>query len=233
MLTYWHKLTRMDNNSIAKQVFNYIKQNEPEKYDWYSSVKFLLNFIGLNHLFDNPNTLNEVKFKDICKTNLERLMVQQWREMVNAELSIHGQRNKLRLYRDIKRTFQFEPYLDLINDFQSRKKITKIRCSDHNLEIETGRHRRTEIHDRICHQCNGNTESEKHFLLECPCFSSIRRYFGNLHPDSYIDILQCNNKNNMISLSKYLNKALNIRDEMLLLPKINRIILESNACCYL
>ena len=96
-----------------------------KKYDLYSSVKFLLNFIGLNHLFDNPNTLNEVKFKDICKTNLERLMVQQWREMVNAELSIHGQRNKVRLYRDIKRTFQFEPYLDPINDFQSRKKSQK------------------------------------------------------------------------------------------------------------
>ena len=44
-----------------------------------------------------------------------------------------------------------------ISDFQIRKAITKIRCSDHVLEIEKGRHRKIPRADRICKFCDKNS----------------------------------------------------------------------------
>ena len=75
----------------------------------------------------------------------------------------------------MKKEFNFEEYLNLPN-FAARKAITKIRCSDHQLETEKGRHRRVPRELRLCKLCNnGHIETETHFLMECDYYNDIKQ----------------------------------------------------------
>ena len=56
--------------------------------------------------------------------------------------------------------------------------ITQLRLSAHKLEIEVGRHKKLDRADRICLYCRtGKTETEEHFLFECPNYEEQRRWF--------------------------------------------------------
>ncbi|XP_045167413.2 RAB6A-GEF complex partner protein 2-like [Mercenaria mercenaria] len=56
------------------------------------------------------------------------------------------------------------------------------RIGSHDLEIETGRHRKIERENRLCRKCNKNIiEDEFHFLLCCEFYSELRMMNG---PDS-------------------------------------------------
>jgi hypothetical protein len=45
--------------------------------------------------------------------------------------------------------------------------ITKFRCNNIKLPIETGRWSMTPSEERICHLCNVGLGTEFHFLFEC------------------------------------------------------------------
>ena len=75
----------------------------------------------------------------------------------------------------MKKNYNIENYLKL-DYFEHRKIIAKLRCSDHTLEIEKGRHRNMERSDRLCKQCNdGSIETEAHFLLGCRKYNTLKQ----------------------------------------------------------
>ena len=83
----------------------------------------------------------------------------------------------LTLYTTVKDTFQYELYLDVINDKYLCHALTKLRVSSHKLRIEAGRYSRNRIerHERLCELCtSGQVEDEYHFLFECSCYSQLR-----------------------------------------------------------
>jgi hypothetical protein len=56
-----------------------------------------------------------------------------------------------------------------------RNIISKIRCSDHSVEIERGRHLNIPGVERICKTCaEGVIEDEEHFLLNFKIYQPIR-----------------------------------------------------------
>ena len=130
-----------------------------------------------------------------------------------------GESNKLRFYKFFKTSFGKEPYLNYIKDFKLRKNLTKIRCSDHILEIEVGRHKNLKVEERICKLCSGGeVESELHFLEQCPAYTNLRKhYFGDTHPMNWIDILSCKDKIITYKLANYIDKALKLRKNVLAL----------------
>ena len=70
----------------------------------------------------------------------------------------------------------YEKYLDVIKETHLRSTLSKLRLSSHLLNIETDRHDNIDIGQRICKCCNmKNIESEYHFLLVCPLYSSLRK----------------------------------------------------------
>ena len=88
-----------------------------------------------------------------------------WQKTLDDETS-----NRLQFYKAIKNEFKFEEYLTTPT-FEFRKAITKIRCSDHPLEVEKGRHRNIPRENRICKLCPfGEMETEEHFLTKCIFF---------------------------------------------------------------
>ena len=87
------------------------------------------------------------------------------------------QRNKLRTYRTFKITYQQESYLKEVSNIKHRIALTKLRISNHSLEIERGRYSRPYVkpEERICPLCKNESEDEKHFLLRCSFFSTKRK----------------------------------------------------------
>ena len=129
----------------------------------------------MNGVYENPSTMNTNEFKQKCFVKLKNLLIEQWNDNITCNTSVSGQTNKLRVYKLFKQSFTSEPYLEHLKDFHSRKMITKFRCSDHTLEIERRRHKKLKLEDRKCQICNYDIETEKHFLQECPGFTSASR----------------------------------------------------------
>ena len=72
---------------------------------------------------------------------MKNICTEQWWTAITRNSTESGLSNKLKFYSLLKADFEIEPYLENVNDFHLRKNICKLRCSDHKLEIETGRHK--------------------------------------------------------------------------------------------
>ncbi|WP_215897649.1 hypothetical protein, partial [Acinetobacter baumannii] len=96
---------------------------------------------------------------------LKERLTDQWKQITNSKMwndeVKHGTGNKLRTYRQYKTLLQPEKYLVTVSSFKYRKSLAKLRCSNHTLEIEKGRHRNILEHERICLFC---LESENYLV---------------------------------------------------------------------
>ena len=132
--------------------------------NWIKTVEKLLGCLGLTNAIDNPLTLKrravsaiQTKFSDF------------WHRLLRDENS-----SRMQFYRSIKNELKFEEYLS-IPTFEYRKSIAQIRCSDHPLEIEKGRHRNIPRDSRICKLCpSKEVENEEHFLTKCTFFNRYK-----------------------------------------------------------
>ncbi len=71
-------------------------------------------------------------------------------------------------------------YLSAVTDVKLSKTLTMYRLSEHSLAVETGRRRQTWLsrEDRLCSHCMlGLTETELHFLTECPKYLNIKDHY--------------------------------------------------------
>ena len=157
------------------------------------------------------NSLDELdinKFDKECKRMLIQKFTYEWKFKLKEN-------SKLNLYDQIKHIFGKEKYLDDIKSFLMRKTITKFRCSDHKLEIEVGRHKKTSREKRVCKLCTIGVETEMHFLCTCPSYRELReKVFDKDVIDLNVgkEILACKEKTVSIKLGNYLQKALKIRE---------------------
>ena len=87
--------------------------------------------------------------------------VQGWQVPINGM-------SKLNYYVKYTKTFEFEPYLNIIGNYMIWKCLTCFRLGSHQLEIESG------IITGIDRECNSNVETECQVLLCCPKYSNIR-----------------------------------------------------------
>ena len=83
--------------------------------------------------------------------------------------------SKLRTYSKCKLVYEMEPYT-LNPNFKQRQAVSKLRISDHKLQIELGRYHKPslELSERICPFCLNKIEDEYHFITECPMYNDER-----------------------------------------------------------
>ena len=86
---------------------------------------------------------------------------------------------KAEFLRQFKNQIRQEKYLSIINDRNLRVILTKFRLSDHELNVEKGRHKNIKRQERLCPCCSlkKQIENETHFLLECPYYNNLRQRF--------------------------------------------------------
>ena len=88
---------------------------------------------------------------------------------------------KLEFFTSQKFIFYQERYLSAIKEFKYRQALSKLRLSNHSLNIEAGRNKQPKIlRERIiCFLCNSSkVETETHFLFECPAYDTQRKAFS-------------------------------------------------------
>ena len=85
---------------------------------------------------------------------------------------------KLQFYSSFHMTQDASVQIDLIKNLQHRQSaVAKLRSSNHDLRIETGRHCLPKIPEnvRICRHCSSNNiENELHFIFDCSLHSHAR-----------------------------------------------------------
>jgi len=148
---------------------------------------------------------NHEKFKKATKYAMEDTYRKCWTISLSDPTLA-----RLLFYKKIKTEFKMESYLETLG-FENRRVIAKIKCSDHALEIEKGRHKNKPRHERICTMCHiGHVEDEEHFLFSCKAYNALRVNYNLQH---LIEAKELFNDINHGNLAKYLTEALTTRDE--------------------
>ena len=191
MIKYWDRISQMNNETLAKKAY---LENLVMNTNWCKTIQVLNATLELN----NITKLHGNKLYTTAKQNISNhYFLKNWK--IGTEKS-----PKLQFYSKMKQKPKIESYMDLPT-FKDRKLISRFISSNHDLEIEKGRHKKIARQNRICRACALNViEDEQHFLTICPTYEDIR-------PESYLD---CRTDmfgqtilNNPLQLSKYLKEA--------------------------
>ena len=161
MLNFWFRLSHLPDNNLAKKA---LIENVNLRTNWIKTIEKLLNCLKLTEFVDNRN-----QFELASKKSIHSLYKTYWKNKIDDPNLV-----RLQLYKSIKDELKMEEYLQM-SDFEARRLITKIRCSDHKLEIEKGRHLNIPREERICKICTaGEVENEQHFLITCQAYNHLK-----------------------------------------------------------
>ena len=115
---------------------------------------------------------------------MERKLIERYnsffKEAINGRITVKGRTlDKLRTFKTFKNNYKLENYLCMKVDKHLIFNLAKLRISNHQLEIETGRYQKKVIDQRLCKLCNQNgmVEDEFHFLLTCKAYQAERNEF--------------------------------------------------------
>ena len=185
-----------------------------EELPWVVNIKEHLTTNGLDNLPPKPNG------KPFIYKNLQDILSRKFQ--ADALSTINNPEHKLRTYSLIKTKVGLENYLEIIKNVSIRTQFTKFRISDHNLEIEKGRHRGLSADQRFCPFCKYKVENEIHFLLECPIYKELREADKVFH----LDEQNISEKEKFVSIvlkgeeiAPSLHKMFELRNFLLSLPK--------------
>ena len=82
--------------------------------------------------------------------------------------------------------------------------------------IETGRHKKIDLEERICKMCSQKrVEDERHFLLECPVRKSLLKHVDPNEGDlngQFIQLMPSSNQNVIYDIARYLKRTFKIRN---------------------
>ena len=148
-------------------VSSFIKLSEADEnsghINWLSTVKYILQYCNLDNVWLNPYTTSTGKLARQCKKILQDKLLKFFKDKLSNDISsdVKGNinevetdfdnsgaqgGNKLRTYNIFKQKFCIEPYL-MITNKESRRKLSKLRCGNHDLTIETGRYTKQAVEE--------------------------------------------------------------------------------------
>ena len=125
----------------------------------------------------------------------------------------------MRTYRLIKSSYRIEDYLIHITNRDERRMLAKLRCSNHSLLIETGRHSKIEVSDRKYSRCN-KVEDEIHFSVKCLLYDFTSHKFfkdfsininGVIMKDAFIRLFSSKEAQLLKQLPKFITACFEIR----------------------
>ena len=130
-------------------------------------------------------------------------------QFIQTWLSDMNTSNKATFYKTFKDELTIESYLDILPK-ALRIQITRFRCSNHRLPIETGRWVGINREQRKCSKCSLNCLGDEfHALLVCKHFRQVRKKHINQYywskPSAFklVSLLRSSNKNTLINLAKF------------------------------
>ena len=126
MIKQWLKIIRSDDFKLIRLVYCSMKDCSVRvsRYNnWVLNIKELLYSTGFGYVWEQQTVNNEYQFIREFKRRMHDMYVMQCFDEIRD-------RSRCRLYREIKFTFDMEPYLQNCNR-ELRQCLTKIRLSSH------------------------------------------------------------------------------------------------------
>ena len=165
-LKFWLRMSHGCENKLLNALFT----NDISDNSWCQKLKKLLYKNGLGNMWNNPENYNMKQASNIFITRLNDQYKQTWFDKQKG--MAFG--NKL---LDLKDTYQYSRYLDIIKNIEIRKIFVKLRTGFNTLNSSLGRFKNKNggnaDTEKDCKNCNV-LESVEHFLFECKNFTDIR-----------------------------------------------------------
>ena len=133
MIKYWHRLkTKMNDESLISSFLKISEKHETNgRINWLSTVRFILNYCDLDHVWLNPYATSAGKLARHCRKVLWDKFTKFFKDKLSSPISSdvrknltltygknartdHSGGNKLRTYNLVKQDFSMEPYLFVI-----------------------------------------------------------------------------------------------------------------------
>ena len=217
-IKYWLKLLREEEGKLLNSCYNMLFIGcENGKVNWASGIKHLLSVYGFYDIWLSQGTPNEKVFLYNLECRIRDCETQIWRAEITSS-------PKLNYYCMFKVSFEVEPYLLTNLPRKVKKQYAKFRMSNHNLQVEKGRHTNMPREDRLCAFCGieaniNRIECEFHMLFECILYSDLRRNLPNLSWDktlfNFVKILSCKEEKHVNDLAWFIWKCFSTRTDQL------------------
>ena len=131
-LNNWHRIQSRKGNYLIQL----INQNFSNNGNWNKSIKNILEKHGFGYVWMGKD------FNiDHFSVDLPKFIMRLKDCVIQTYFSTLTKQNKMRTYAEHKQDFKMESYITKLN-FSARQKLSKLRLSDHSLEIERGRYQR-------------------------------------------------------------------------------------------
>ena len=211
-LKYWLKILKMPDERYVKKCYAMLLNMPNNSYfNWAKEMENLLCQNGFGYVWYNQLVDNENMFLKLFTQRLKDKHMQYWH-------SYTENCSKLKIYKNIKFSYDYEHFVDVLSIRKFRHCYAQFRTGVHDLEIERGRYHNLPLDQRLCKVCSANVvEDEFHFILNCRVYADIRlcfipsKYFMNpcLHK---LHIL-LSSKNDLIikNVAQYIYQALHRR----------------------
>ena len=166
IIKYRHRLDTQQEGNLLDSAKT--EQTKLGSKTWLKQVDDMICHYSLGPMMCKT-TLGKHHCKNISET-IEKAYKKFWQQSTKDS-------PKLDCYAKYKSDIYYEPYLDQVSNRDHQVALTKLRVSQHDLEVERGRYTRPkkDRKDRTCRLCqSGKVEDEEHFLFECPVFADER-----------------------------------------------------------
>ena len=142
-------LGEMNNNTLAKQDLILSEELRGKK-----EVCSLTNIDKILKSYDINNSIDDFQF--LSSPTIKQYVTKMKTSYVYLWRASKQNTRKLVFYNTFKKEFKPEGYLDQMKHISARKEFAKLRISNHQLQIKTGRYRTDKIFraNRICQLCN-------------------------------------------------------------------------------
>ncbi len=134
------------------------------KSNFSAHVKQICCDVDLKLCFTNRTKID----LSTVRTRLQNKFAREWMNSIQNM-------SKLDVYRDIKKQFGVEKYLELNMSKYEKSLLSQLRYGVLPLRVETGRFVNESREKRICNLCDMNcVEDQYHFMFQCSLYDQYR-----------------------------------------------------------
>ena len=217
-IKYRLKVTRMTEDRIPFKAYKMLCiLHCKDKNNWVSNVCFTLYKYGFGHVWENQGVENVSHFLRAFKQRLVDCFLQDWNSSIMSS-------DRYAFYSSFKQLHELTPYLTTVKNPVIRKALTRIRLGVSALRPHQCKYSKVPVNLDYPF-CKETRESEMHFILSCPKYSTLRKSFipakYYVHPNALkLSLLLADGKkikikNKCTSLALYLSKAFHVRNQSL------------------
>ena len=162
MVVFWSRIILGKQSKISYIIYRLLRgmmENGTYQSKWLNSVKATLNECGNQNLWSDENVASCEWVKLSLGLKLSDIFKQKWLDEVFEKRLCTN-------YRIFKHEHKMEKYLTLL-DRGHRINLTKFRCGNHKLPVNSGRFQGRPRCERICNLCTSNvTGDEFHYVFD-------------------------------------------------------------------